>query len=293
MALRIAASAKAGLTRIALLEGDELREFFVASAAAPDEIGDIYTARVMARAAAMAGSFLDLGGGKSGFLPDSAAPQALSEGGYLTVRVTRSAQGGKGVRLEHAGEPPADRPGLRRRGPGPLVELAGRFPAAPIAADDYALIAAHRPALATRLRYQADAFDAVLEDEIAGLAAPTAPLGHGAVMHVGITMALTTIDIDGGAATASGGAKAPSQLALNIAAIPALVRQIILRNLSGGILVDFAGMKSAARAKLAAPLNQALGRDPLRAKLLGFSHLGYAEILRPRIRPPLHELFAP
>jgi Ribonuclease G/E len=293
MRISIAASSRGGLTRIALLEGDGLREFFVADPAAPDGIGDVFAGRVAARVPAMAGSFVDLGGGKTGFLPDSFGPKNLSEGAYLTVVVTRSAQGGKGVRLAALPEPPGDKVGMVRPGPGPLRELAERFPAAGIVADDYGLIAAHRPALEGRMAWRAEAFDAVLEDEIAALAEPSAPLGQGAVMHVGVTQALTTIDIDAGAATAAAGAKAPSQLALNIGIMPELVRQIILRNLSGGILVDFAGMKSAARAKLAAPLTKALLRDPLRARFLGFSHLGYAELTRPRLRPPLHGLLTP
>jgi Ribonuclease G/E len=293
MGICIAASARAGQTRIALLDGDVLREFYIADPAAADGIGDVYAGRVTSRAPAMGGSFLDLGAGKTGFLPDSAAPKDVSEGAYLAVAVTRGAQGGKGARLAYLPEPPGDRPGLMRRGPGVLHELAARFPDAPVVADDYALIAAHRPALAGRMSYRATAFDAVLEDEIAALAEPSAPLGQGAVMHVGVTKALTCIDIDAGAATADAGAKAPSQLALNIALIPALVRQIVLRNLSGGVLIDFAGMKSGARAKLAEPLTRALAGDPLRAKFLGFSNLGYAEITRPRIRPPLHELIAP
>jgi len=292
MAVSIAVSGKGGAMRVALLDGDVLTEFYVARPEAPDGIGDVYTGRLTARARAMGGSFLDLGR-QAGFLPDSAAPKNLSEGAYLTVAVTRSAQGGKGVRLAYVAEPARDAPGMMRRGPGPLAELANRFRGAPILADDYALIATHRPALEGRMTYKGDAFDLVLEDEIAALIEPSAPLGHGAVMHIGITAALTTIDIDSGGATGEAGAKAPSQLALNLAVIPELIRQIVLRNLSGGILVDFAGMKSAARPKLGAKLTEALGRDPLRAKLLGFSHLGYAEILRPRIRPPLHELLTP
>ena len=82
-------------------------------------------------------------------------------------------------------------------------------------------------------------------------------------------------------------------LALNTAVIPEICRQIVLRNLSGGILIDFAGLKPAARAKLAEPLRAALTNDPLRPDFLGFSHLGLAEITRRRIRPPLHELLTP
>jgi Ribonuclease G/E len=52
-------------------------------------------------------------------------------------------------------------------------------------------------------------------------------------------------------------------------------------------------MKSAARVKLQPVLAAALARDPLKPRLLGFSHLGFAEISRPRIRPPLHEMLMP
>ncbi|OYY04931.1 MAG: ribonuclease G, partial [Acidocella sp. 35-58-6] len=63
--------------------------------------------------------------------------------------------------------------------------------------------------------------------------------------------------------------------------------------LSGGILVDFAGMKPKARLRLIEPLTTALKSDPLPSRLLGFSNLGFAEISRPRIRPPLHEILNP
>jgi Ribonuclease G/E len=288
----IAVSVRAGVARIALLNGDVLTEYAIWDRESPDGVGDVYTARITARAPAMAGSFLELGG-ETGFLPDSAGGAGMTESAYLTVRVTRGAQSGKGPRLAAISEPAGPKPGLMRRGPGPLVELAARFPGAPIVIDDYALMAALRPALEGRMSYQSAAFDAVLEDEIAGLGEPAAPLPQGAVMHIAVTPALTAIDIDAGAATAEAGAKPQSQLALNTAIMPELARQILLRNLSGAILVDFAGMKSAARVKLQPALAAALAGDPLKPRLLGFSHLGFAEISRPRIRPPLHEMLKP
>ena len=54
--------------------------------------------------------------------------------------------------------------------------------------------------------------------------------------------ALTAIDVDAGATTASGGAKATAQFALNRAVLPTLAAEIRLRNLSGAILVDLAGL---------------------------------------------------
>jgi len=132
----IAVSVRDAIARIALLDDDLLTEFYLWNFAAPDGIGDLYTARITARAPAMAGSFVDLGGDTTGFLPDSAGAKTLHEGAYLTVRVTRSPQNGKGARLAAAQTPPADRPGLIERGPGPLLDLAARFPEAPIVIDD-------------------------------------------------------------------------------------------------------------------------------------------------------------
>jgi hypothetical protein len=41
---------------------------------------------------------------------------------------------------------------------------------------------------------------------------------------------------------------------------------------------------------LAPAFAESLAADPLRPRFLGFSALGLAEILRPRVHPPLHEL---
>jgi Ribonuclease G/E len=279
----IAVSVRADTARIALLNGDVLTEYALWRWDAPDGVGDVYTARVTAIAPAMAGVFADLGGA-SGFLPDRGT---LSEGDYLTVRVIRAAQGGKGPRLARVEEVPADRPGLLRRGPGPLLDFCARFPAAAVIIDDFALMARLRPALGDRMAFRQTAFDPVLEDEIAGLAELSAALPGGARLHITPAPALTALDIDAGAATDQ------DHFTLNVSILPELARQILLRNLSGGILIDFAGMKARDRPKLAAPLAAALAADPLKPRLLGFSHLGFAEILRPRIRPPLHEVVSP
>jgi ribonuclease G len=279
----IAVSHRSGVARIALLDSDVLREFWLWDQARPDGVGDVFTGRVDSVLPAMAGRFVNLGD-TMGFLPDSAGGRGLSVGSYGAVRVTRAAQGDKGPRLAVADEVPGDRPGLLRRGDGPLLELCGRFPSNQVVVDDYALIAQLRPALEGRMRYDANAFDPVLEDEVVGLSQPFAPLPMGAVMHITAAPAAVLIDID---------AKAASDvqpLALNIAILPEICRQIVLRNLSGGILVDFAGMKAAARGKLSGPLVAALARDFLKPEFLGFSHLGFAEIVRRRVRPPLHEV---
>jgi len=278
----IAVSAARLPWRVALLEGDELREFYLWNPETGDGVGDVHTGRVEAVMPALAGCFVELGG-VSGFLPDSAGGRGLGQGDMIAVVTTRAAQGGKGPRLARHDGPVGAKIGLSARGPGPVRALAARFPAARIEIDEYGAIAALRADLDGRLHH-APPFDAVLEDEIAALFSPTVALPGGARMHVTSAPAATLIDVDAGAASGV------SPLALNLALITPLCRQIVLRNLSGGILIDFAGMKSSQRARLGPALQAALADDPLRAACLGFSHLGFAELTRRRVRPPLSEL---
>ncbi len=292
----IAISAKNGEARIAVLQAGNLTEYAVWRFGQPGDIGDVFTARVATRFPSMAGSFADIGG-IAGFLPDSAGGRHLTEGTYFEAEITRCAQGGKGPRLSLLSKNAGARPGLLRQGFGPLADFAVRFPAAPIHIDDHALIATlnarlkafPHPGLAGRPGFRRDAFHPLLEEEIAGLAEPMALLPGGARMHITPAPALTAIDIDAASAIANKVLKPRAQLDLNLALIPAIARQILLRNLSGAILVDFAGMKSAARPKLLPTLEAALKPDPLHPKCLGFSNTGFAEIVRPRVRPPLYE----
>ena len=82
-------------------------------------------------------------------------------------------------------------------------------------------------------------------------------------------------------------------MAANRAALPALVRQIVLRNLSGAILVDLAGMPTRAPPRTGArPAGGAGNRPPRAPPGRLFPPWASAEISRPRLRPPLHELTA-
>jgi ribonuclease G len=294
--ITIAVSVKGGLARVALLKSDRLTEYSLWYFGLPGDIGDIFSGRIIAGVPAMAGSFVDLGTA-TGFLPDSAGAAGLTEGSYLAAELTRCAQSGKGPRLAARFGQVEHKPGLIRQSLGPITDLATRYPEAPILIDDYHLIAtllercreSPLAGFAARIAHKTVTFDPVLEDEVATLGEPSLHLAGGTSMHVTPTPALTAIDIDAGAATAEKSSKPQAQLSLNISLIPEITRQILLRNLSGAILIDFAGMKSAARQKLLAPLTAALKADPLNPKCLGFSHLGFAEITRARIRPPLHE----
>ena len=219
----------------------------------------------------MAGAFVRLDGAADGFLPDSEGGAGVAEGQVLGVRVTRAAQGGKGPRLTARLMPAeaalvgAGPPALLRRGPGAVERLAALHPDAPVEVDDAAVVAALRPALGERLRLVRAAFD----DAVAAAGRrrwpkPWRRCPAARRLSVHPTPALIAIDVDLGAATGARGGKARTQFAANRALLPALARQIRLRNLSGAILVDLGGhVGRPPRAGSGPDLRAALAADPL------------------------------
>ncbi len=290
--MKLLASCSPGEMRVAAWDGT-LQDYAIWRPGAPDGVGDLHRGRVISRVPAMAGAFVAIAGAE-GFLPDSEG--ATAEGNVLGVRVTRAAQGGKGPRLsaklDEADQQlfattPSATPALLRRGLDPLTRLARQHPQAPIVIDDAGMAAR----LGLHCRVLAHAFDDAVEDAVATICTPSATLPGGALIHVFPTPALTAIDVDLSPGHDRRGKQA-SQAHANRVLLPGLARQIRLRNLSGAILVDLAGMALRARAALGPDFIAALATDSLAPKFLGFSALGLAEILRPRIHPPLHELLA-
>jgi ribonuclease G len=301
----ILASASPGEMRVALLDDDTLIEAWIERPGRPDGVGDLHRARVSALAPAMAGAFLAMAGGETGFLPESAIGAAkqpigksANEGQMLPVRVIRAAQGGKGPRLTArltaaeaalAAAAPQGGPALLARGPDAALRLARAHPQAEVRTDGAALAARLRAALgpARVTLSHTPVFDDALEAEFDQLAGPEVPLPGGGRLLLHPTPALVAIDVDAGSAA---GARDPqAQLRLNHAAVAEAARQIRLRNLAGPILLDLAGLTTKRREALAEPLAKALAADPL-ARLLGLGPLGLFEILRQRIHPPLHEV---
>lgn len=293
----IRASASPGEIRAVACDEEGPLDYAIERPGAPmgeqDGVGDLHRGRITARLPALAGSFVRLADGTEGFLPDSAGGGA-PEGTILPVRVTRAAQGGKGPRLTaQIGAPVEPGPvALLRSGPGAVARLAALHPQAPIEIDDPGLFAALRPGLGDRLRLVRQAFSESLESYLESLADSHSALPGGASMSVHPTPALTAIDLDLAGTSAARGAKTRTHEQANRAALPALARQIRLRNLSGAIVVDLAGLSPRRRAGLGPALAEALAPDPLAPRFLGFSALGLAEILRPRVHTPLHERLA-
>ena len=241
---------------------------------APDGVGDVHRGRVIASVPAMAGAFVALADAE-GFLPDSEGAKGLTAGTMLTVRVTRAAQGGKGPRLTR--EAADDRP----VGSGPLGAARGVV----------RIRSAARRAIPTRRcwwtirrgggdcgsalrdRSRSSVFDEDVAEAIEALTEPEVELPGGARLSIYPTPALVAIDVDAGGA-AGGKRCGKRHEAVNRAVLPELARQIRLRNLSGAILVDLAGMTRASGRRWARISSTALADDPLRPRFLGFTALG-------------------
>lgn len=305
MSITIRVAASPGEAHVAVVRDNRLIDYALWRPGAPDGVGDIVQGRVTAVVPAMAGAFValpDSRDGAEGFLPDSEGAKGLTVGTIVTVRITRAAQGGKGPRLSvHPPSPrrpedTASRPLpvlVPGPGPTPVQRLAARYPGAPILVDD--------PGLAATIGQGARSVPSVLDEDVAeaieALSRPEIDLPGGARLSIWPTPALVAIDVDSAAALARGlsghtGSARGRHEAVNRALLPDLADQIRLRALSGAILIDFAGLPAKRRSVLGPDLAAALSHDPLNPRLLGFTALGLAEVVRPRVHPPLHELLA-
>lgn len=287
-----------GEMHLAVAEQGELVDFALWRPGAPDHVGDYFQARIEALVPGMGGAFVDLGLDTAGFLPLPKDAPPLTQGQAITVAVTRAALGGKGVRVRlgtpESTIPPADsaRQGSSRliaTGPTPLERLAALWPHASIVVDSPAAAALVPPALRDRKQ---QGFHTLPEDIAAAcseLEETDVDLPGGLSATITPTPALIAIDMD---APPTQGVlpKQTAQYAANKAALPALMRQIRLRNLSGALVIDPAGLAIRKRQALLPPVQEALQADPLRPRCLGVTALGLIEILRPRVLPSLPEL---
>ncbi|EHH68101.1 ribonuclease E/G [Gluconobacter morbifer] len=279
--IEIRAACSPGEMRIAVIDHDVLLDAALWRPGIPDGFEDRHVVRVQTVAPALGGAFVLLAGGESGFL---STRQPLVQGALAGAQVTRSAQNGKGLRLRPVTLPldGVMGPILLERGPSPLEELADRYPDSPIFVDDPGMAARLPSRLRSRLRRCQQAFDGALEADFEALESPEADLGL-LTASIFPTPALVAIDLD-----SSGNPDFKG----NVASFPELARQIRLRNLSGTLLVDPAGVKTRKRPALAGFLQDALKDDPLTPQVLGATPSGLLELTRPRRRPPLHELLS-
>lgn len=256
-----------GELRLAVVEAGEVIAAEVHRPGTPDRVGELHMARIGQAASGAAGWFVRIADADA-FLPRSEVPRdrtAPREGEAAMVRVVRAAIGGKGLRvsMKRVPEPPAGRqaPQLVAPAPDPIARLAGTF--------------------AARIE-AADRFPPAIEQAFAGLLEPDVALPGGGRLSVFPTPAATLIDVD-----AAGTAPAEA----NRVAARRVAQEIRARNLSGVILVDFAALAgAAAKRRMAEAMRAGLDGDPLQAEVTGHSPAGLIEVVRRKIRPPLHEL---
>jgi Ribonuclease G/E len=269
------------------------------------QAGTIHLGRVVRLAPGLDAALVDIGDERPGFLPvrpkeRSSAATDLNEGARVVVQIRREAQRGKGALLSvrivpRAGEAdlpriaelaaPLDPPVQLDPAPGFAAALALRLPGEPehILADDPAVLRDLRGAFPA-----ADIAHRAIEEYPVGLdalfdaaLAPTLALAGGGSLHIEETRAAVLIDVDSG--TPEAGSAARAALAVNLAAAAAIARQLRLRQLGGGIVVDFVGLDgSRPQERVRQAMAAALKSDPAQPQVLGWTRLGHLELVRPR-----------
>lgn len=133
-----------------------------------------------------------------------------------------------------------------------------------------------------------------IEAEISAALAAVVPLPSGGNLVIERTEAMTTVDVNTGAATGHSDLE-QTLLQTNLEAAAALPRQLRLRALGGIVAVDFIDLREVRhqRAVLLA-LKQALAHDPDAGPVSHVGKLGLAILTRRQTRPSLAEvLLAP
>lgn len=119
---------------------------------------------------------------------------------------------------------------------------------------------------------------------------PRVWLKSGGYLIIEPTEALTVIDVNTGKFDGSGKDREKTFLKINLEACGEIARQLILRNISGIVIVDFINMADAADTSLLADrMQELLEADPVKAVFVEFTKLGLMEITRKKIRKPLCE----
>ena len=270
--------------------------------------GSIHLGRVVRRTPGLDAVLVDIGSERPGFLPvgDAAADQRLDEGARVIVQVRREVQQDKGARLSArlasrqgldaaqfaARAARLDPPAQLDPPPGFAGALASRLPARPehILTDDAAIVPELRetfPESETAQRAIED-WPLDLDAAFAAALAPSLALPSGGSIHIAETRAAVLIDVDTGTPDAASAERAA--IAANLMAAATIARQLRLRQLGGGIVIDFVGIEGrGARDRLRQAIAAALTGDPAEPQVLGWTRLGHLEIVRPRRGRPLSE----
>lgn len=127
-----------------------------------------------------------------------------------------------------------------------------------------------------------------IQDMLQKALEPTVKLPSGGLIHIEETHAFVAVDVDSSNIAARG-----QMDNLNREAAIEIAHQIILRNLSGKIIIDFAGSSEYRFMRdVMDILAEELAGDAQSARVVGLSKAGNVEILRRRKHPTLLERFS-
>jgi ribonuclease G len=256
--------------------------------------GSIHLGRAVRLVAGLEAALVDIGEARPGFLP--LRGNAPDEGARIVVQVQREAQRGKGALLStrltsgDAGE--ISKTAARHEPPAQLAPhpnfaaaLALRLPGIPdrIFVDEARALPELRATFSeTEITHlHPDEWPLDLDGMFEAALLPSVPLPGGGAMHIKETHAAVLIDVDTGSPEV--GSAERSALMTNLAAAKAIARELRLRQLGGGIIVDFAALDGKGpRERVRQALTAALIGDPANPQVLGWTRLGHLEIVRPR-----------
>jgi Ribonuclease G/E len=289
-ALRLTCDRLNGLCRVALWQGATLAGLWMDRLDAPDLTGAIVAARVVRVGRLGRGAFADAGLERRLFI-DKAADLRAGEVGLFRLKTT-----GRGGKAHEATPWPGETPDALGVVAPPLPVWARAIRATPalagltfaVAADEEAcqsFLAAERPDLLPRLSAASkEGAHPDLDDWLVALRARVVPFAGGGALTIDETEALVAIDVN-----ATDGL---NPLAVNLAAAAEIARQIVLRHLSGLIVVDALKMSARAdKAKVLNALKRALAHDKT-TRVLDLTKAGLVEIVRERQGPSLAEIEA-
>lgn len=116
-------------------------------------------------------------------------------------------------------------------------------------------------------------------------------LKSGAYIIIEHTEAMTVIDVNSGKAI-KGTSKEDKVLAINLEAAKEIIKQLIFRDISGIIIIDFISMeKEISKNLLLKEIRCMAETDKTKTTVVDITRLGLIEVTRKRIRKPLHEIF--
>ncbi len=117
-------------------------------------------------------------------------------------------------------------------------------------------------------------------------------LSGGGWVTIETVEALTAVDVNSGDATGESG-REQTGFTTNLRAVPAIARQLRLRDVGGMILVDFIHMESPKhRDRVLDALREALAADRPPCAVLGWSRMGLCELTRRRGRTALPDFLS-